>query len=101
MGKKKRGRGAPRKHTPDPDTLAGRVAINLRSLREARGWTVDEASEACDISRATWYRLEEGERQKVNVSDWVDRLAEHLEIDISRLTRKPRAKKPSDRKKSD
>lgn len=90
MPTKKRGRGAPRKSIPNPAGLAGRVAINLISIRRTRGWSVLEACKQTQISRATWYRLETGNHAQ-SASRWIDYLAEHLEVDLSRLTRKPRA----------
>lgn len=42
-------------------TLDDRIATGLKTLRTSRGWSLDELSERCHVSRATLSRLEKGE----------------------------------------
>ena len=43
------------------DTIDTRLADRLNALRSERGWTLDELSGRCGVSRATLSRLENGE----------------------------------------
>ncbi len=43
-----------------PDDLAGRLASNVKQLREARSLTQDQMSRASGLPRATWANLESG-----------------------------------------
>lgn len=36
------------------------LTANLKSAREARNLSVDEAADLCGVSRATWYAYESG-----------------------------------------
>ncbi|MFB8027408.1 helix-turn-helix domain-containing protein [Streptomyces sp. NPDC056465] len=44
-----------------PDTVDGRLAARLGSLRTERGWSLDELSRRTGVSRSTLSRLERGE----------------------------------------
>ncbi len=49
--------GKPR---PRPDTYGGRLGAKLCELREAAGWTIDEAATEAEVAWGTWYRWERG-----------------------------------------
>lgn len=56
-----------RKVQPDLTTYSGRVAAQLRSLREKSGWTVEETIERLEraglqVARATYFQWEQGRR---------------------------------------
>lgn len=45
----------------DESSIDRRIAQRLKSLRAARGWSLDELAGRCDVSRATLSRLENAE----------------------------------------
>lgn len=49
-------------NTPNAEhSLDDRIASGLKTLRTNRGWSLDELSKRCNVSRATLSRLEKGE----------------------------------------
>ena len=56
------------------------LSDRLRNLRIKRGYTVDDMVKACGVSRATYYRMENGEFEKVSL-DIIRRIAEMLGVD--------------------
>jgi transcriptional regulator with XRE-family HTH domain len=42
------------------ETWVERVAANVRRLREARGWTQEEAADMCELSRRHYQSVEAG-----------------------------------------
>lgn len=61
-----------------------RVAANVRRLREAQGWTQEEAAHQCGELDATLYRVVEAARSNVTAST-VARLCEGFGVDVSEL----------------
>lgn len=50
-----------RGHRPEDPSLDERMATRLRVLRTERGWSLDQLSKRCGVSRATLSRLENAE----------------------------------------
>jgi transcriptional regulator with XRE-family HTH domain len=50
-----------RSDIPAQTSIDGRIATRLRSLRQERGWSLDELAGLSGVSRATLSRLENGE----------------------------------------
>lgn len=61
-----------------------RVAANVRRLREARGWTQEEAAHRCAELDATLYRVIEAARTNITAAT-VSRLCEGFEVDVVEL----------------
>lgn len=61
-----------------------RVAANVRRLREARGWTQEEAAHQCGELDATLYRVVEAARSNITAST-VARICEGFDVDVSEL----------------
>lgn len=61
MSRKTR-RGRPPGSGPErPDTAAGRVGKAIHEARVKAGLSADACAEAAGLSRAQWYRIEQGE----------------------------------------
>ena len=73
----------------ETDALAGRLAANLRQLREARGLTQEQIARLAGLPRATWSHLESGEANPT--LSVVHRAALALQVPIEELTSTPRA----------
>lgn len=73
----------------DDEQLSGRLAGNLRQLREARGATQAELAKLAQIPRATWAHLESGAGNPTLAV--VCRVAEALQVSIEELLAQPRA----------
>jgi transcriptional regulator with XRE-family HTH domain len=69
--------------------LAGRLAANIRQLREARGLTQEQMAKLSGIPRATWGHLESGSANPTLLV--LDRVATALQVPIEELTAAPRA----------
>lgn len=63
--------------------LARRVAQNLKSLRGAKGWTLDELANRCGVSRATLSQIETCRTNPTLAVLW--KIASGLEISFSEL----------------
>jgi len=69
--------------------LAGRLAANLRQLRESRGLTQEQIAKLAGMPRATWSHLESGEANPT--LSVLHRAALALQVPIEELTSTPRA----------
>jgi transcriptional regulator with XRE-family HTH domain len=69
--------------------LAGRLAGNVRHLREARGLTQEQMAKLSGIPRATWGHLESGAANPT--LSVLHRLALALQVPFEELTSAPRA----------
>ncbi len=72
-----------------PDKLAGRLAANIRHLREARAQTQGQMAKLAAIPRATWGHLETGSANPTLVV--LDKVATALQVSIEELIAPPRA----------
>src|SRR5262249_41173427 len=71
------------------ETLAGRLAANLRHLREARGLTQSQMARLAGLPRATWGHLETGGANPTLLV--LDKAATALQVPIEELTAAPRS----------
>ena len=71
------------------ESIAGRLARNVRALREARGMTQQQMARLAGIPRATWGHLETGAANPTLLV--LDRVATALQVPIEELTAAPRA----------
>ncbi len=70
------------------EAIAGRLATNMRTLREARGLTQQRISKLADVPRATWATLESGiSNPTLNV---LIKVAEALGVRLEELIGPPR-----------
>src|SRR2546428_10447736 len=69
--------------------LAGRLAANLRQLRESRGLAQEQIAKLAGMPRATWSHLESGEANPT--LSVLHRAALALQVPIEELTSTPRA----------
>ena len=69
--------------------LPGRLARNIKTLREARGLTQEQMSRVSGIPRATWGHLESGSANPT--LSVLHRVAVALQVPIEELTSTPRA----------
>jgi transcriptional regulator with XRE-family HTH domain len=69
--------------------LSGRLAANVRHLREARGLTQEQMAKLSAIPRATWSHLESGAANPT--LSVLHRVALALQVPIEELTSAPRA----------
>ena len=68
------------------------MANNLRALRDARGWSQEDAAAALGTTRNQYAKLETGTRR---LSDkWIERAAEAYGIDTGEIVRGKRAMVP-------
>lgn len=78
--------------TVEPGPVAGTVAANLRALRLARGWSVQELADRVSryhpLSRATITNLENDRREAITV-DELAALARVFQVDPWSLTSTP------------
>ena len=72
-----------------PESLAVRLARNVRQLREARGMTQQQIAKLAGIPRATWGHLETGSANPTLLV--LDRAATALQVPLEELTAAPRA----------
>lgn len=86
--KHKRRVGRPRK--PLPNNLQGRVAYNVRRLRErrSRAISVEDAAREVGISAATWWRIEGGQHPGLSIQT-IESIAVVLEVDPAELFKRP------------
>jgi len=70
-------------------TLAQRLALNVRTLREARDLTQEQMARLAGIPRATWGHVESGAGNPTLAV--LDRMATALQVPIEELTSTPRA----------
>jgi XRE family transcriptional regulator, regulator of sulfur utilization len=71
------------------ETLAGRLAANLRQLRESRGLTQEQMAKLAGIPRATWGHLESGAANPT--LQVLHKAALALQVPLEELTASPRA----------
>jgi transcriptional regulator with XRE-family HTH domain len=71
------------------DDLAGRLAANIRQLRQARGLTQQQMSKLSELPRATWANLESGGSNPTLAV--LHRVAVALQVPIEELIAEPRA----------
>jgi transcriptional regulator with XRE-family HTH domain len=71
------------------ESLSGRLAANVRHLREARGLTQEQMARLAGLPRATWGHLETGSANPTLAV--LDRAATALQVPIEELTSAPRA----------
>ena len=71
------------------ESLAGRLASNLKQLREARGLTQDQMARLAGIPRATWGHLESGAANPT--LQVLHKAALALQVPLEELTASPRA----------
>jgi transcriptional regulator with XRE-family HTH domain len=71
------------------ESLAVRLAANVRHLREARGLTQQQMARLAGIPRATWGHLETGSANPTLAV--LDRVATALQVPIEELTAAPRS----------
>ncbi|MGE0453162.1 MAG: cupin domain-containing protein [Vicinamibacteria bacterium] len=70
------------------ETIAGRLARNVRQLREARGLTQEQMAKLSGVPRATWSHLESGGGNPTLVV--LHKVALALQVPIEELTAAPR-----------
>jgi XRE family transcriptional regulator, regulator of sulfur utilization len=71
------------------EPLAGRLAANIRHLREARGLTQEQMARLAGLPRATWGHLETGGANPTLLV--LDKVATALQVPLEELTAAPRA----------
>ena len=71
------------------DLLAGRLARNLRLLRDARDLTQGQMARLAGIPRATWSHLESGSANPT--LSVLDKVATALQVPLEELTASPRS----------
>jgi transcriptional regulator with XRE-family HTH domain len=71
------------------EPLAGRLAANIKYLREARGLTQEQMARLAGLPRATWGHLETGAANPTLLV--LDKVATALHVPIEELTSAPRA----------
>ena len=71
------------------DTLAARLALNVRQLREARGFTQQQMAKLSGIPRATWANLESGAANPT--LSVLHKVALALQVSLEELLSTPRA----------
>ena len=71
------------------DPLSGRLAGNIRQLREARGLTQEQMARLSGIPRATWGHLESGSANPT--LSVLHKVALALQVPLEELTSSPRA----------
>ena len=71
------------------EPLAGRLAANIRHLREARGLTQEQIARLAGLPRATWGHLETGGANPTLLV--LDKVATALQVPLEELTAAPRA----------
>ena len=72
-----------------PDSLSGRLAGNIRQLREARSLTQEQMAKLSGIPRATWGHLESGSANPT--LSVLHKVAVALQVPLEELTATPRA----------
>jgi transcriptional regulator with XRE-family HTH domain len=72
----------------EDDSMADRLARNIRALREARGITQIQAARAADMPRATWGHLESGSANPTLAV--LRRVSQALQVTIEELVAPPR-----------
>lgn len=70
--------------TPGYEEIVERVAANVRRLREARGWTQEDAAHRCAGLHVTLYRTVEGGRTNITATT-LARLCAGFEVDVKEL----------------
>src|SRR5579862_1106420 len=71
------------------EDLGGRIARNVRQLREARGLTQQQLAKLAGVPRATWTNLESGEANPTVAV--LHRAASALQVTLEELLSTPRA----------
>ena len=71
------------------DDLGGRIARNVRQLRDARGLTQEQVARLAQVPRATWTNLESGDANPTVAV--LHRAAGALQVTIEELLSTPRA----------
>lgn len=72
----------------EDDSIADRLARNIRALREARGITQLQAARAANMPRATWGHLESGSANPTLAV--LRRVSQALQVSIEELVAPPR-----------
>ena len=86
-----------RERTPEPaPDITERIAERVRSLRSARGLTLDQLAERCGVSRAMLSRIERGESSPTAVM--LDRVASGLNTSLASLFDAPPSAAPLHRR---
>lgn len=70
--------------TPGYEEIVERVAVNVRRLREARGWTQEDAAHRCAGLHVTLYRTVETGRTNITAAT-LARLCAGFEVDVKEL----------------
>ena len=70
------------------EDLSGRLAANVKHLREARGLTQDQMARLAGLPRATWGHLETGAANPTLAV--LDKVASALQVPLEELTATPR-----------
>src|SRR3954468_19984641 len=73
----------------DGNEIAGRLARNVKQLREARGLTQQQIAKLADVPRATWAHLESGAANPT--LGILHRAALALQVSTEELISSPRA----------
>jgi transcriptional regulator with XRE-family HTH domain len=76
-------------HLGMAEELSGRLAANIRHLREARGLTQEQMAKLAGVPRATWGHLESGSANPTLAV--LHRAAMALQVPLEELTATPRA----------
>jgi len=76
----------------EPEDITARIAERVRSLRAARGLTLDELAARCGVSRAMLSRIERAESSPTAVM--LDRVASGLNTSLASLFDAPEAAPP-------
>ena len=71
------------------DDVSGRLAKNIKQLREARGFTQQQMAELAELPRATWANLETGAANPT--LHVLQRVAHALQVTMEELVANPRA----------
>ncbi|MBD7909983.1 helix-turn-helix domain-containing protein [Clostridium cibarium] len=60
------------------------LGVNIRSLREKKGWSLNKLKEECEIGYATLHDIENGKSQNLN-SNNLEKVAKALETTVDEL----------------
>lgn len=75
--------------------LASRLAVNVRRLREAAGWTQEHAAAQCEIGPRMFQAIEAGTKAPVNATlVTLGRLSKGFDVDVVQLLRPSKYSRP-------
>lgn len=81
--RKRRAERAPQYGSAEYAEVRARLSGNVRALRAARGWTQEQAAEACELAPTLWQAIEAGRTNATLIT--LARLARGLAVDPSAL----------------